>query len=62
MKSLRSIAQQKKMDLKKLEAVVERMDDLIPVKIGKTLLFSTGDAKLIAIKYFELYTGPAQGK
>tara|TARA_Y100001936_G_C15747648_1_gene494372 strand:- start:270 stop:452 length:183 start_codon:yes stop_codon:yes gene_type:complete len=55
MKSLKSIAQQKRFDLKKLTKLVDELDDLSPIKMGETKLFSAEDVKKIVKDYNDKY-------
>jgi hypothetical protein len=59
MKSLKSIAQQKGFELKKLEAIVEEMDNLIPYKAGSTLLFNSEDSQVIINTYYDKHVNVA---
>jgi 5-methylcytosine-specific restriction endonuclease McrBC regulatory subunit McrC len=53
MKSLKSIAQQKRFDLKKLTQLVDEIDDLSPVNMGGTKLFSADDVRKVVNAYNE---------
>jgi len=61
MKSLKSIAQQKNLELTKLERVAKETDNLSPMNMGSTLLYSTDDTKALLTAYYERYT-PVQSR